>query len=476
MRVLLVLAGLLLCVYSAPLQHNAKLLSRAKRAAEQVIFGNHQNNARVKKSGPGLATPLRPLDDGAVAEDEADIDKKALVTSKVTSSEADQPQGQEDLTDDLEGDAQSHLEEQVQDAMVPSVDDASSNAQEASETAEVDDMKFDDSAASDASSSSEAAAASPALPEEVDAEQNMEPMGDEIPNNNVENMPSQHQPSFPLDIFNKNQLGAEYMDYPTYDYQYNPYLRRKRSLGQNKARAVNAEDMMAAGNVMASSGRRSKRDLGQDPRYAWEDYPEADYQEPVEEKRQEVLEEMLKDEMLKYNPELAEEMNNEIEEDEEGPYGPEQEAEDLALLNYLYRNGYADDDLEQEYEEEVEEAPEQPWEEMGPATQVALPEENGPYFYPYGQYASEDNVMSAPYGMTKRQYLSFVPGVRKRNSDFYPYAYGPDGRWGAMVAGEVMEKRAEEKMYERLMRLASALRDRRDELEAERYYDQFPEK
>ena len=109
--------------------------------------------------------------------------------------------------------------------------------------------------------------------------------------------------------------------------------------------------------------------------------------------------------------------------------------------------------------------------------QVGLPEEEEPYFNPYGQYASEDNVMSAPYALAKRQYLSFVPGMRKRGNDFYPYSYGPDARWNAMVAEDVSEKRAQERMYERLLRLAAALRDRRDELEAERFYgEDFPEK
>lgn len=454
MRVLFFLAGLLLCVYSAPLQ-DSKRISRAKRAAEQVIFGNHQNNARVKKSGPGLATPLRPLEPAAVREDEEDIDKKALVTSKVTSSENDQ-EGQEDLSDDLENDTKSHLQDEAESEVETPPEDASS--QDAEEMKDEETVESQEDAA-----------------EEDTAEENLQQLMKEN-----ESLQAEDQPSFPLELFEKNHLGSEYMDYPTYDYQDNPFLRKKRSLGQHKAQAVVAEDMMQGGSPLASSGRRSKRDLGQDVRYMLDDldYPEVDrrgYEEEPEldENKQEVLEEMLREEMLKYNPELAEEVENEVE-PEEMPYGNSQEAQDLALINYLYRNGYAEDDLGQDYEEE--EGPE-PWEEMGPAPQVALPEEEAPYLYPYGQYASEENVMNAPYSMAKRQYLSFVPGMRKRTNDFYPYAYGPDGRWGAMVSDEVMEKRAEERMYERLLRLAAALRDRRDELEAERYYaDEFPEK
>ena len=56
----------------------------------------------------------------------------------------------------------------------------------------------------------------------------------------------------------------------------------------------------------------------------------------------------------------------------------------------------------------------------------------------------------------KRQYLSMLPGV-KRSTDFYPYSEGPDGRWGALVQSEV-EKRRQEEMYDRLYRLAEALR------------------
>ena len=93
----------------------------AKRAAEQVIFGNHQNNARVKKSGPGLATPLQPLaQEQPVKGDEQAIDKKALVSSKVTSSEDVQVpaevEGQEDLSDDLGTETKGNLaEEEVAD-------------------------------------------------------------------------------------------------------------------------------------------------------------------------------------------------------------------------------------------------------------------------------------------------------------------------------------------------------------------------
>ena len=54
----------------------------------------------------------------------------------------------------------------------------------------------------------------------------------------------------------------------------------------------------------------------------------------------------------------------------------------------------------------------------------------------------------------KRQYISMVPGVRKRN--FYPYSTEPEGHWGAFV--DTQEKRNEEAAYERLYRLAQALR------------------
>lgn len=64
-----------------------------RRAAEQVIFGNHQNNARVKKSGPDVAAPLEPLSSQL---QEAELDKKALVGSDVKSAgPASQEAGQE---------------------------------------------------------------------------------------------------------------------------------------------------------------------------------------------------------------------------------------------------------------------------------------------------------------------------------------------------------------------------------------------
>ncbi len=57
----------------------------------------------------------------------------------------------------------------------------------------------------------------------------------------------------------------------------------------------------------------------------------------------------------------------------------------------------------------------------------------------------------------KRQFASTYAGMRKRAEDIYPYNYGPDGRWGALVAAET-EKRNQQEMYERLYHLAQALR------------------
>lgn len=73
-----------------------------------------------------------------------------------------------------------------------------------------------------------------------------------------------------MNISEPGLLAPEYLDYPQYDYQYNPYLRRKRSL---KPAAVAAEDMM----TVPVAARRSKRDLGQDVRYLLDyEYPEMD--------------------------------------------------------------------------------------------------------------------------------------------------------------------------------------------------------
>lgn len=148
-------------------------------------------------------------------------------------------------------------------------------------------------------------------------------------------------------------------------------------------------------------------------------------------------------------------------------YTPQQEAEDFALINYLYRNGYGGNEVEDYDEDELQ--PAEPWQEMGPAPEVGLPEEAAPYLYPYSELEAQEEADNVPYGAmpAKRQYLSFVPGNKRSGSDFYPYAYGPDGRWGAMVAEEeAMEKRAEDEMYSRLMRLAAQLRDRRDAIQA----------
>lgn len=135
-----------------------------------------------------------------------------------------------------------------------------------------------------------------------------------------------------------------------------------------------------------------------------------------------------------------------------------EERRKLAMLQYLYEQGLGAEDQEEDYPDDLEET----WQDLGPARDVA--------FNPESFEAPEEQLPLPP---RKRQYLSFVPGNRKRDSGmFYPAQYGPDGRWGAMVVDPEREKRNELAEYERLYELAQALNGPRDD-EMEKRFDSY---
>ena len=226
--------------------------------------------------------------------------------------------------------------------------------------------------------------------------------------------------------------------------------------------------------MVAAAPQRFKRDLTEDELREWleeevgmapaeEYYPEYDTEDAiVEESPQEGLMERI------LEAAQGDQWGNvpDIVEEEEEAYYPlsEEDAIDpdaearakLALLRYLY------DELPEQVEDEEEEvfdrsygsepyAERSSWEDMQPAQEV----EYQPIVY---------QGIPGIFIPVKRQYLSMMPGIRKRGSDFYPYNYEPAsaGRWGALLP-EVNEEKRNAEAYERLYRMAQALRRQEDD-------------
>jgi len=174
-------------------------------------------------------------------------------------------------------------------------------------------------------------------------------------------------------------------------------------------------------------------------------YLEALLEDPVAAEALEQEEEELEEGSLPrgFDPDeaLAIELIKEVEEEREAE---EEEQEREMMLEYLYREELEREQLEQEAEEEAlmqEYSKRSGWGGLGPGDEAEFQKilHNGEpgVFYP-----------------VKRQYLSLMPGMRKRSDVFYP---DEDPRWSALIQAEI-EKRNEEDMYERLYQLATALR------------------
>ena len=252
--------------------------------------------------------------------------------------------------------------------------------------------------------------------------------------------------------------GESWYDYFNYDGYYPKYFvndndRRKRSAKE--------EMPMTAENMMAPGPQRFKRDLTEDELREWleekgeapEPYYPAEEAALVPYDEGEVLsrnEEDLLERLLEAEAEA--EMEPDIIEQEQAAYYPLQEEDTvdpdaearakLALLQYLY------DELPEQVEEQVEEELYEPEE---------APEWEDPDDVDYQPivYEGQPGIFIP----VKRQYLSMMPGFRKRGSPFYPYQYEPStaGRWGALIP-QLNEQKRNAEAYERLYRMAEALR------------------
>ncbi len=94
-----------------------------KRTAETIAVGNHQNHARVKKSGP-VEEPREIIDD-----EEEDIDKKASIKTDVSPAQ-DMDKSSPDVVDETEGEDKADVTE----PSVLGMDDAEKSLEELLDT------------------------------------------------------------------------------------------------------------------------------------------------------------------------------------------------------------------------------------------------------------------------------------------------------------------------------------------------------
>ncbi|KAK2163023.1 hypothetical protein LSH36_87g04032 [Paralvinella palmiformis] len=407
-----------------------KPLIRTKRADEEIIFGNHQNEARVvKKSDPSLN-----LDDEVIDND--------VNNSDDVSTKPDDESVVSSVINDVSKPESDHLIEE----------------EESSE-------KNDE----DSSSLSEAEA------EEFESSSGEE--DDDILNNKGTSLTAEE---------NINDF------YPYVGFT--PYLRSKPK--QKRAapgKFLTAENMPSAvGMSGPNASQRHKRDLTAEELYDWlqngnkrddlDRYGDADddvryYRENDDERddddddNDDVVEdgEVPEDDEIKelalelLEQEYPDQTDNNLDYPAYQDYGDDEmdrNKEMLSLLDYLEKGTPVLEraPLRELYPEHIQEewddletGPEQFYEPIVyhgvPGIFVPMPEES----------LSENTPIQ------KRQYLSLLPGQKKRN--FYPYHLEPTGgRWGAFVSPE--EEKRNSESYDRLYRLAQALNPRnRDYIE-----------
>lgn len=465
-------------VASAPVQEQVvaadsqKPLVRTKRA-EVVMFGNHQNNdARVKKSDPSVA----------FSAEEAVIDKKGSMSVENTVPEVqNSPSG-----------TVKELNPPMGSVAVPEV------LPEAEEKSPVAADKTEDELATQEELANEVAG--PASQLNTELEEDM--TSGDIENGDF-NSPNGGYKGLP-----------EYYYYDDLYYPYSGMQRRKRNAGQaaasNTRQERSAPKLMTAENMMtgeedANAAGRVKRDLTADDIRFWlenggdlSDYPQYEGLDSELYAPEDVqggdwddgslaglIEQYRSPYVVMDDPAEVDAGEMPMAEYALYPLESEREAEEereveetkdrLALLQYLLEDvpaagglpqlpqppAAAVSPLAELYPEDVEET----WQDLEPTEQV----EYEPILYhgvPGIFIPVPGNGAGAGAGvgavsqmeLEKRQYLSMVPGSRKRA--FYPYNAEPasSSRWGALVPGDAEreEKRASD-AYERLYRMAQAL-------------------
>jgi len=459
-------------------------LQRVKRSAEAIIYGNHQNAARVKKAGPipalagveGLMSHNSKQDNDDVEHNEKVQAVVEAMMSPPTAPNNPAPNNpapnnpapvmeepvavEENLVSDQEkpvAEVEDALENKLEDAAVQSQQEeqlgsllpASAGASEEQREQEMLQRIM-----------LELEETNPAALAKLEAEYEQEyPDNYDYPYYGTNNYQRRKR-----SVNNKPVVAAE--DMGAVDTEEDA-SRLRRSVKKLASRAVVAEDMGAV-EAAEEANSRTKRDLAD---YYYED------EAPVVQVRDSPLQVRDSPLQVRDSP-LASAYVQSMLQQEPVQYDYE-EQEPESKRDYDYNNAI-EEIMEEAAEEAAEEALEEEQrhkemeqleleymllqsaiktadEELEVAAQKrAAPMSNAPIQDEYQEIIH--NGQPGIFFPVKRQYLSMVPGFRKRSADMYPFSEPDTVPWEALVQQSQIEKRNQEAMYDRLYSLAQELR------------------
>ncbi|XP_067675349.1 uncharacterized protein [Haliotis asinina] len=409
---ILVVSLVLACalVSSAPVEKSSepaaddKIVEVAKRDQEAILFGNQQNDPRLKKKKSDPAVPVIPKDNSldeqgsviAVPAKQEDFipedqhvagsvqEQSAVETDdKQEQTESDVPAIKQELPQDPTGDGVSEADTDSVEEELKGILADNTEEEEPEETDGVpvegpsDDVPAEEEEVSEASE------------EDDDVDQTDDSEGADVAQAGSDLSTPLLDLYYYMQENDKERSEPQQQDYYPYDLSYYPFRRRRSS---RRSRAITEGDMI---HNEVKRSKRIKRDLLDDiDAYSYGDeegYPQ----------------------------QLTEEDLYEL-------YRPEPRYEDeVASLLDMYQQ----------------------------APRV-------PVYEPYEPYPAEDSYPESfeeleqepEYVPSKRQMMSNLPGIRKRY--FYPFSREPETHWGAFIP---QQKRDYEQAYKRLLALASAL-------------------
>lgn len=457
-------------VTCAPLTNQEKLVNldeagdkvnRAKRADEEIVFGNQQNKARVVAKKSDLSNLLAPVPlPGEVDQgSEVKVHKEMPVTDELAAraeAAAGSPsENNEKIKEAVEAALEAVAEDEaektgkaaagqepvdktdsekaIKQLIDDDIEENEQGAGEASEAAEANAPGDDADDEDDDLRELQLTAESSAVAAGGNDEGSIKPssVADESENDEVEKFLQESQDETEQSLYRDRERSLanqmrNFLQSLNIGHQYQRHIspsflfRYRRSLDSSKKTAPSKNNKRA---------RRIKRDLLDDRYYGPYELPynSDEYQDPTADTEDVVP---LTDEEADY---LYKQLVNYLADD----YTPEQEEpepEEGSLDSYL--NGYGEDD-------------------------------NEPYV-PYTTYNDDDvsyvpNVYEDRYqygpvdfvGLAKRGMIDYYPPEEEEKRYFFPFNKEPETHWGAFVP----EKRSYDEAIQRLQRLALALSD-----------------
>jgi len=437
-------------------------LLRVKRSAEAIIYGNHQNAARVKKAGPipalagveGLMSHDSKQDNDDVEHNEkiqavveAMMSPPTAPNNPALNNPAPVMEEPVPVEENLVSDQEKPVAE-VEDALENKLEEAAVQSQQEEQ---LGSLQPDSAGASEEQREQEMLQrimleleeTNPAALAKLEAEYEQEyPDNYDYPYYDTNNYKRRKR-----SVNNKPVVAAE--DMGVVDTEEDA-MRLKRSVKKLASPAVVAEDMGAL-EAPEEANSRTKRDL---PDYYYDD------EAPVVQVRDSPLASAYVQSMVQqepvydyeeqepeskpdsdYNNAIQEIMEEAAEEAAEEALEEEQrhnEMEQLELEYMLLQSAIKTADEELEVAAQKRAAPMSPIQDE---YQEIIHNGQPGIFFP-----------------VKRQYLSMVPGFRKRSPDMYPFSEPDTVPWEALVQQSQIEKRNQEAMYDRLYSLAQELR------------------